>query len=83
MWFTTMQIVSGREGELQNFPLVSSRSKLENCHQSSHKWVTQTIWGVWFCFLVLCVNVVPFLSFFEHSGGVEEGETVVKPIAKL
>lgn len=69
MLFTALQIVHGRERELQNFPLDSGNSKFENCHKLLQEEMTQNIWGVWFC--LLC------LFFFSMGRGVVEGQTVV------
>ena len=75
MLFTALQIVHGRERELQNFPLDSGNSKFENCHKLLQEEMTQNIWGVWFC--LLC------LLFFSMGRGVVEGQTVVKQMMEL
>ena len=68
MLFTALQIVHGRERELQNFPLDSGDSKFENCHKLLQEEMTQNIWGVWFCLL---------------GRGVVEGQTIVKQMTEL
>lgn len=75
--FTALQIVHGRERELQNFPLDSGDSKFENCHKPLQEEMTQNIWGVWFCLLCL------FFFFFSMGRGVVEGQTVVKQMTEF
>lgn len=79
MLFTALQIVHGRETELQNFPLDSGDSKFENCRKLLQEEMTQNIWGVWFC--LLCGFFVFF--FLSMGRGVVEGQTVVKQMTEL
>lgn len=78
MLFTALQIVHGRERELQNFPLDSGDSKFENCHKLLQEEMTQNIWGVWFCLLCLF-----FFFFFSMGRGVVEGQKIVKQLTEL